>query len=77
MEAVGVLRSGCIYFERRPDRIFDVLDVRYERNQRWASRFLVGSCYLQRLRNRRNKFRGGGENQELSSRHGKFETPIR
>lgn len=38
---------------------------------------LVGSCYLQRLRNRRNKCRGGGENQELSSRHRKFETPIR
>lgn len=42
VEAVGVVRSGCIYLERRPDRIFDILDVRYERSQRWASRFWLG-----------------------------------
>lgn len=36
----------------------------YERSQRWASGFLVRSCYLQRLIGK--KCRGGGENQELS-----------
>lgn len=74
---MGVVRNGWIYFERRPDGIFDTVDVGYQRSQRWASRFLVGSCHLQRLRNRKNKFRGGEENQELSSRHRKFETPIK
>ena len=36
----------------------------------------VGSCYSQRLRNRK-QYRAGGENQELSFRRGKFEMAIR
>lgn len=66
---MGVVRSAWIYFERRPDRIFDTVEVEYERGQRWAS-----SCHLQRLRNR---LRGGEENQELSSRPKNFETLIK